>query len=347
MKIGEFDIDDRVMLIAEVGNNHEGDVSLAEKMIDLAVEAGADAVKFQTLRADKIASKADQARFERLQSFELTHGDFERLARRTVERGAIFLSTPFDLESAAFLNDLCPAFKISSGDNNFDPLLETVAGFGKPIIFSAGAAEMPRVRYAKALIERIWSHDQIDPGLVVLHCVSAYPTPVEEANLAVITTLRDELRCRVGYSDHTMGIEAAVLSVALGARVIEKHFTLDKQHSDFRDHQLSADPVEMAELVRRVRQAESLLGAGRKDLQPSEIPVAAAVQRRIVAAQDLPQGTVIQWQHLNWIRHAEGMLPGSESRILGQKLLQPVREGNPICPELMASPEPRVLRKTG
>jgi len=336
MKIGDFNLDEQVLVVAEIGNNHEGSFELAVRMIDLAAEAGADAVKFQTLRADKLVSRADRTRFERLKRFELTYAQFEKLAERSRRCGVIFLSTPFDLESARFINTLCPALKIASGDNNFTPLLEQVARFQKPILLSTGAADLDRVGRAKATVEEVWSSQGCSPGLVLLHCVSAYPTPPEEANLSALDALRDHFHCPVGYSDHVLGIEAAILAVARGARVIEKHFTIDKSYSDFRDHQLSADPTDMAELVRRVRQIQTLLGDGVKRLQPSERPVANAVQRRIVAAMDIAPDTVIELQHLNWIRTPEGLPAGQETELLGRKTQIGLSAGDPILPEHLA-----------
>lgn len=330
MKIGDFDTSEKVMIVAEIGNNHEGNVDLAAKMVELAAEAGADAVKFQTLRADRLVGVRDQARYQRLRQFELSYAEFESLADHADRCGVLFLSTPFDLESARFLNDLCPAIKIASSDNNFVPLLDTVARFDKPILLSTGAADLERVAKAKSLIESQWSSRCVNPGLILLHCVSAYPTPAEEANLAAIRTLRETFGCRVGYSDHTLGIEAPVIAAACGAQVIEKHFTIDKHHSEFRDHQLSADPHEMRQLVRRVNEVCALLGDGVKRVQPSERAIAAAVQRRIVAATDLEPGTEIAWEHLNWVRSPAGLLAGEEPLLLGRVVKRHIAEGQPL-----------------
>ena len=167
----------------------------------------------------------------------------------------------------------------------------------------------------------------IDPGLAALHCVTAYPVPPEEANLGAITAMKKRLGLTVGYSDHTLGIDAAVLSVALGARIVEKHFTLDKNYSDFRDHQISADPAEMALLVRKIKAAEMLLGSGEKNPQPAEIKNLTAVRRSIVAKRDLLPGEVIHLTDLVWLRPAGGLPPGSESGILGKSLVKAVKAG--------------------
>ena len=282
MRIGDLDLDERVMVVAEIGNNHEGDFGLAQELIGLAAEAGVDAVKFQTFRTEHYVARRDRRRFEQLRSFELTieqfdaipegtkdpgllkakkalkrkmpkrranqqywtESQFEKLAATAAAAGLRFLSTPFDLDSVRCLAGLVDAFKISSGDNTFFPLLQAVARTGKPVILSSGLATLDQLREAQAVIAGARG-EPVARDLAILHCVSSYPVPPAEANLAVIPRLREALGCTVGYSDHTLGIEAAGVSVALGARIVEKHFTHDRNHSDFRDHRLSADPAEL------------------------------------------------------------------------------------------------------
>ena len=336
MIIDTFDTDKGVLVIAEIGNNHEGSYALAEEMIGLAFETGANAVKFQTFRAEHLVNRCDQRRFNQLKSFELTFNEFGRLCRVAREAGLLFLSTPFDLESAEFLNTIVPAFKIASGDNNFYPLLETVASFGKPVILSGGLADLVQLRYSKALIEYIWNGRGLQQDVAVLHCVSGYPVPAAEANLSAIRSLKRKLQCTVGYSDHTTGIEAAVLSVALGARIVEKHFTIDKHYSDFRDHQLSASPQEMAQLVKKIGEIVELLGSGTKVMQDCERNIATSVRRSIVAKRDLPAGTVISFEDISWIRPANGLPPGKEHLLLGRVLAKPLCRGEPITLDILS-----------
>ncbi len=333
MYVGNVNLDTDVLVIAEIGNNHEGDCALAEEMVHLAAEAGAGAVKFQTFKTEDFISRDDKARFERFKSFELTHAEFERLSRVARDAGLMFLSTPFDLDSVEFLNGLVPAFKVGSCENTFYPLLRKIAETGKPVLLSAGLADVPQLAHSKAFIEQAWEEQGIEQDLAVLHCVTSYPVPPEEANLAAIRTLRDTLRCTVGYSDHTIGIEAAVLSVALGARIIEKHFTISKQHSAFRDHQLSAEPSEMAELVRRVKEADALLGSGQKLPQPGELANMPAVRRSIIARRDLPAGAAISEEDLAWVRPGGGLAPGQERLLMGKYLKRPLAAGAPIAME--------------
>ena len=335
MKIGKFDLNERVLIVAEIGNNHEGHLIHAQDLIVEAAEAGVDAVKFQTYKTELFVRPSDRARFDRLKAFEFGEGDFEMLKETAVNNGVMFLSTPLDLESARFLNSLAPAFKIASGDNNFYPLLETVARTGKPIILSGGLSDIEQLATSKALIEDRWREQGIEQEVAVLHCVTSYPTPDNEANLGAISQLKRALGCTVGYSDHTLGIEAAVLSVALGARIIEKHFTLDKEYSDFRDHQLSADPDEMAQLVQRVRHAQEMIGSGEKVLQRCERDFAVTARRSIVARRDLEEGVVIIWDDITWMRPADGLPPGMETRIVGRTLLRPVRTGEAITLDMV------------
>ncbi|HWC77976.1 MAG TPA: N-acetylneuraminate synthase family protein [Blastocatellia bacterium] len=336
MIIGDFDLNKHVLIVAEIGNNHEGSCGRAAQMIELAAEAGAGAVKFQTFKTERFVRPSDHARFTRLKSFELSYSDFEKLAETAARSGVLFLSTPLDIESARFLDGLVPAFKIASGDNNFYPLIEAVADTAKPIVLSSGLADVAQLLLSKDLIERSWRRKGIDPEIAVLHCVTSYPVPDGEANLGAIRELRESLGCTVGYSDHTTGIEAATLSVALGARIIEKHFTLDKNFSDFRDHQLSADPAEMAQLVERVKRVQTLLGTGRKELQDCERNFSLVARRSIVARRDLSGGTLLSWDDIAWMRPADGLAPGDESLIIGKRLGYAVREGDPITLEHLA-----------
>jgi N,N'-diacetyllegionaminate synthase len=322
-----------VLVVAEIGNNHEGSYALAEELIGRAAEAGAHAVKFQTFKTEYYMNRKESERFRRLKSFELPFENFEKLSRTAEHVGLIFLSTPFDLESARFLEGIVSAYKIASGDNTFFPLLEQVASTGKPLILSGGLAGMDELRYSKNFIEDVWQKRNILSSLAILHCVTAYPVPPFEANLSAISHMRREFDCTIGYSDHTVGIDAALLAVALGARLIEKHFTVDKRYSDFRDHQLSADPAEFKELVEKVRHAQVLLGSGVKEAQKSEVEIVQSLRRSIVAKRDLPEGTVIVWGDITWTRPAIGLPPGKEQLVLGKALKRPVAAGETILEE--------------
>lgn len=328
MRLGRHDLGERVLVVAEIGNNHEGDAERARALVDAAADAGADAVKFQTFGAERLVSPVDPDRLARLRSFELAPETFAALSVHARSRGLLFLSTPLDLESACVLEPLVDAYKIASGDNDFTALLELVASMRKPVVVSGGMSTVDDLRHAIAVIQASW--DGADHGLAVLHCVSAYPAPADELHLRAIPMLARELGCTIGYSDHSLGLDAALLSVALGARIVEKHFTLDKQQSDFRDHALSSDPDELRELVERVRLAESMLGREEKSVQPSEEPTVAAARRSVAASRDLPIGHRLGEGDVTWLRPAGGLRPGLETEILGRTLLRGVRAGEPI-----------------
>ena len=319
---------DRVLIVAEIGNNHEGRLDTAHELVRRAAAAGADAVKFQTFRTEHFVSRRDEARFARLKSFELGPDDFAALSELAHSLGLWFVSTPLDLASVDALRPIVDAYKVASGDNDFVALLDRVGATNLPVIISSGISDVAIVRHAVTRVRSARTMDR--PGtLAVLHAVSAYPTPPPEANLRAIRTLAEALRLPVGFSDHTMGIDAAVLSVACGACVIEKHFTLDTQFSDFRDHRLSADPTALADLVRRVRHAEALLGSGDKVRQPSELSP-TAIRRSVAAAADLPAGHVLRMDDLTWIRPAGGIPPGDEGTLLGRALRHAVTFGDQL-----------------
>jgi sialic acid synthase SpsE len=325
MKVGSFDTDRSVLVVAEIGNNHEGDFARAVELVRQAARCGVGGVKFQTVRAAQLVRRAETARFERLTGFELSERQFASLSELAHELGLVFISTPLSLEAVRFLEPLVDAYKIASGDNDFFPLLEQVARTRKPVLISTGVSDDDTLAAAVRCLKNQWDAYGVFE-IALLHCVSSYPTPPEQANLLSIKYFERRWACTVGYSDHTLGTEAAVLAVAAGAEIIEKHFTLDKNQSDFRDHQLAADPAEMAELVRRVRAAESLLGTFGKSIQPCEAASRTAIRRSIVAARDLKAGAVLAMADLKWIRPGDGLRPGSEEQIIGRRLKRDVRE---------------------
>ncbi|MBZ0265978.1 N-acetylneuraminate synthase family protein, partial [bacterium] len=312
---------------------HEGSFDIACKMIEAAAINGADAVKFQTFKTEHYVSNENPARFAKLKSFELSYDDFSKLAKAADDHGIMFLSTPFDLQSAEFLDDLVPAYKIASGDNTFYPLIERVARTGKPILLSTGMTDTNLVQMAVSRIRTIWQQNSVEQDIGILHCVSSYPTPADQANLQAIVTLQHNFDATIGYSDHTLGCEAAVISAAIGARIIEKHFTLDKNFSDFRDHQLSATPAELKQLVLRVREVETLLGDGIKKAQPSEIASGDAMRRSIAVSRDVSTGECLRWEDLTWIRPGNGFKPGDEAKVLGRVVKLPLTAGRILQPE--------------
>jgi sialic acid synthase SpsE len=330
MLIKSLDIDKSVYIIAEIGNNHEGNFDTAKLLLQKAAECGVNAVKFQTFLTDYYVSNADEARFKRLKSFELTFDQFTKLSELARDLDVDFISTPFDLKSAHFLIGICDALKVSSGDINFFPLIEVVVGSGRPFFISTGASDLSMVVSTFEYVRKIMASGANHSNFAFFHCVSSYPVPVDEANLLSIPFLKSELKCTVGYSDHTLGTDASVMAVALGARVIERHFTLDKNYSSFRDHQLSSDPVEMKNLVQRIRDAEKMLGSSNKLVQKCETAVVPLMRRSIVADRELKPGDILNVHDIKWVRPAGGLNPGSESEILGKRLTRPCARGEII-----------------
>ena len=321
-------------IIAEAGVNHEGSMELAKRLIDEAKEGGADAIKFQTYKAETIASKdspsywdltkeptdSQYRLFKKYDKFWKT--EFEALARHCGDVGIEFMSTPFDVESANFLNDLMEVFKISSSDLNNKPFIDILCGYGKPIILSTGASWMWEVEQTVG-----WIQAHGNP-LALLHCVLNYPTADENANLAMIPELARKFpEYLVGYSDHTLPKDMKTLEVAtlLGARIIEKHFTHDKTLPG-NDHYHAMDKEDLKRFHARMDILFELLGDSRKRPIESEGPARANARRSLVAARNIPVGKVIEATDITWKRPGLGIDPRSFDRLIGRIAAQQISE---------------------
>lgn len=330
MRIGDIDTSNRVVVMAEIGNNHEGSAERAQELVRAAAASGADAVKLQVFRTELFADRNDERRFAQLRSFELSREETAGLIDLARSLGLAVAATPLDLDSAAFLEPLVDAYKIASGDNLFLPLLGTVAATDKPIVISSGLSDLARIeRSVGYLRERLAAHGHPE-RIAVLHCVTSYPADPVDANLASIPYLRDRLGCTVGWSDHMLGNEVAELAVAVGARIVEKHFTLDHNMSDFRDHQLSAEPDEFRALVERIRSIEATVGEPAKTVQEAEEPLRAPVGRSPVAAADLAPGHTLERADIAWVRPAGELGPEDEPRLVGRRLRERAVAGQPL-----------------
>ena len=334
MRIGAVDTAERTAIVAEIGNNHEGDVAVARELVHAAADAGAHAVKFQAIVPEQLVRPTETARIEQLRGYQLTPDDFAGLQELARSLGLGFSCTPFALAAVTWLTPLVDVFKIASGDNDVLPLLRAVGAAGKPVLFSTGMSDLARAA---------WTRDRLleagAPEVAALHCVSAYPTAPAEARLGTIPALAAGLGIAVGYSDHTLGIEACVAAVALGARVLEKHLTLRHDFSDFRDHQLSAEPDELRALAERVAEVETLVSGGVKDgVLPVEVPVAAAARRALVATVDLPEGHVLGEDDLAWLRPGDGLSPSAIDDVVGRPLARAVPAGRALAPEDLGEP---------
>ena len=324
-----------VFVIAEAGVNHNGDLKLARTLIDVAVDAGADAVKFQTFHADLLAvadaPKAayqlqttgdSESQVEMLRRLQLPAEAHRELQSYCEERGIIFLSTPFDEQAVDFLDDLgVPAFKISSGDLTNSPLLQRVAAKNKPVILSTGMSDLSEVIEAVSVLNAEGCDNPI-----LLHCVSNYPADPADVNLLAMQTMSTAFNLPVGFSDHTEGIDVALAAVALGACVIEKHFTLDKSLPG-PDHRASLEPAELGQLVQSIRRVESALGNGRKVPAASELETAKVARRSLVAARDIPGGITLRHEMVVLRRPGTGLPPSSLQTIVGRRTLRDISAG--------------------
>ncbi len=341
-----FDLWRDPYVIAEIGVNHNGDLDLTRRSIDRAVDAGVDAVKFQTFRAEEFMADPDhiyeyesggakvrESMFEMFKRLELPERWYDPLRDYARERGVDFLSSSADPESVDLLVDLgVPALKVASEDLINLPLLAHVANAGLPVLLSTGMGDEVEVDRALSVLR------PKVPAILLLHCVSLYPTPDAEVNLRRMTALADRTGLPVGYSDHSRGIEAAVGAVALGARVIEKHFTLDRALPG-PDHSLSADPDEMTALVRACRRVASMRGEERVSPSPGEHQARLDFRRSIVAARDLEAGTVLSTSDLALKRPGTGLHPFRMEELLGRRLLTVVARNERLTLDHLA-PEP-------
>ncbi len=318
----------QVFIIAEVGVNHNGDKEIAKKLIDVAVSAGADAVKFQTFDPETLVTKeakkaeyqdknektvrGEETQYQMLKRLMLKREYHPELKTYAEQRGIIFLSTPFALSDAEFLKKLgVVAFKIGSSDTNNLPFLKTIATWGLPIILSTGMSDFALVRKSVDAIRQAGNEH-----LIALHCTTNYPAPIHEVNLRAMQTLARELHVLVGFSDHTEGIIAPVISVALGACVIEKHLTLDKTMVG-PDHKASLSPQEFMEMVRAVRDAEHVLGTGRKDLFASEKEIEKVIRKSLVTSHAVKKGEVFTEKNLTVKRPGTGLSPSFFECVVG------------------------------
>lgn len=314
-------------IIAEAGVNHNGDLDLAKKLIDAAKQAGADAVKFQTFTAEKLVSAAapkagyqlrttdaGESQFAMIKALELSRAAHFELLNYCRQQDILFLSSPFDESTADFLEGLgIEAFKVPSGEITNLPFLEHLARKGKPIILSTGMSTIGEVETAVQTIQTAGNL-----SIVLLHCVSNYPAAPADINLRAILTMQRAFSVPVGYSDHVPENEIAFAAVALGACVIEKHFTLDRQLPG-PDHQASMEPEELAQLVSGIRKVEVALGDGRKRPAGNELDTAAVARKSLVAARDIQPGEVFDVQMLTVKRPGTGLPPAFLKLLVGRK----------------------------
>ena len=317
----------KILIIAEAGVNHNGSIDLAKRLADEAKEAGADIVKYQTAKPENLVSKSaqmaeyqkenigtDESQYEMLKKLMLPFEAYDEIFAYCRKIGIEPLSTPFDLDSIDYLNRMgMPFWKVPSGEITNYPYLVAIAETHKPVVLSTGMAKMDEVRSA---IEIFLSHGIIKEQLTVLQCNTQYPTPYEDVNLRAMQTMRQELGVDVGYSDHTQGIEIAIAAAAMGARIIEKHFTLDRNLPG-PDHKASLEPAELKAMVQGIRHVEIAMGDGIKWPQVSEKANIAVVRKSIVARRAIKEGELLTAENITTKRPGNGISPMRWQDVLG------------------------------
>ena len=316
------------LIIAEAGVNHNGSIEIAKKMVDVAVDAGADIIKFQTFKTNNLVSKgaklaeyqrhnigeSDNSQYEMLKSLELSEQDHEELILYCRNKGICFLSTAFDLDSIDYLHSLgLKLWKIPSGEITNYPFIRKIAEYKENIILSTGMCVEQDIINA---VDLIYMFGVSKEQITVLHCNTQYPTPFEDVNLKAMLPIKHNLGLNVGYSDHTMGIEVPIAAVALGASVIEKHFTLDRSLPG-PDHKASLEPKELKSMIKAIRNVEKALGCGEKIITPSEYPNIAVVRKSIVANCSIKKGELFTEENLTVKRPGTGISPMRWNEIVG------------------------------
>lgn len=321
-------------IIAEAGVNHNGDINLAYKLIDAAKEVGVDCIKFQTFKTENLVTKTakkaeyqventknNDSQFAMLKKLELSYDDFKSLKEYCDKIDIEFMSTPFDNDSVNLLEKLnMKTYKISSGDITNKPFLEYVASKNKPIILSTGMCTMDEVQEAVSWIEKAGNKQ-----ITLLHCTSNYPTPYSDVNMNAMITLDKAFPYPTGYSDHTKGIIIPIMAVSMGATVIEKHFTLDK-NMEGPDHKASLDVNELREMVKAIRDIESAKGSGEKQPAESELSTREVARKSIVAAREIKKGHVITREDICLKRPGDGILPKEIDKIIGKTAVTNISE---------------------
>lgn len=325
---------ERVFIIGEAGVNHNGNLELAKRLVDVASEAGVDAVKFQTFKTEKLVSKstqkaeyqmkttgASESQFDMIKKLELDYDAHRELQDYCKKKKIMFLSTPFDMDSIDLLNDLnIPLFKIPSGEIDNGPYIKKIAALKKPVILSTGMSTLSDIEFALNILRKNGCED-----ITVLHCNTEYPTPFNDVNLRAMITIRDAFKVKVGYSDHTKGIEVPIAAVAMGAKVIEKHFTLDK-NMEGPDHMASLEPAELKKMVDSIRNIELAMGDGIKLPSVSEAKNKNIVRKSIVASKSIRVGEVFTEENITVKRPGNGISPRHWSEIIGKTAMKEYME---------------------
>ena len=302
MNIPRFNLSKKIFIIAEIGNNHEGNFNIAKKLIKAAADSGVDAVKFQTFITKDFVS-SDHPSFERLKKFEFTHQQFLELKRFANKKNLNFISTPLDFKSANFLKRNCKIIKIASGDNNFYDLINIFLNYNKQLVISTGMMNNNNINDLIKFIKKKSGNKFLKKNLCLLHCISSYPAKDNSLNLMSIKYLSDKYKeINIGYSDHSVGDDACITAAALGAKIIEKHFTLSNNFSNFRDHKLSLNPADMKIMVKKIRKVEVQLGKYEKVIGKTEKKLIFLTRRSMIAKKSINKNQLMTVYNTSFLR---------------------------------------------
>jgi sialic acid synthase SpsE len=321
-------------IVAEIGNNHEGSIKNAIKLVNAAKASGANAVKFQIFDPQKYSSPKDRKRISQLKKFSLKKKDIIKLKKKCDQLGIIFFATPFDLKSATFLNKIQDFFKISSGDNNYFDLLKKVRSFKKPVIISTGLMDYKEIKKVVRFFRMLKFYKK-KANLCIMHCVSAYPALKKNINLNSITFLRKKFpNVTIGYSDHTLGKKIPSLSYLLGAEIIEKHFTLSNNFSNFRDHKISLNPKSFKSFVKEINYLKIILGNFSKEVNKQEKKNYSSMRRKIVSNKNLKKGHKMNKKDFLIVRSQEnGIFASNINKVIGKKLIKNISKFENVSPK--------------
>ncbi|MBN1054446.1 polysaccharide biosynthesis protein [Clostridium botulinum] len=326
IRVGKYNIGDKkpCFIIAEAGSNHNGDINQAKKLVDIAVEAGVDAVKFQTFTGDKLFSKAHPAN-EIVKKYEFKLEWHKEIKEYCDSKGIMFMTTPFQKDAVDLLEELgTEAYKVASGDMDYYSLLDYISNTGKPVILATGMAYMDEVKEAVNRIKQGKTQQ-----IAVLHCISNYPPRDEDINLNILKTMKEELDMPIGFSDHSMGITVPIAAVAMGAKIIEKHFTISRELEGM-DHFYALEPHELKQMVEEIRKVEKAMGTETKVPVKAEYAERHYARRGIIAACNLKTGDIIEEKHLDYVRPVNGIESKYYKEVIGRKANKDLKEDEVI-----------------
>lgn len=336
MKLFGKDLSKDILYVAEIGNNHQGGFDYARELLKLAAEAGADAVKFQSFTPERFISSSTPERLERITKFALDEDQHKTLFEDAKKLGVKMFSSLISEDWVDKLGPHVEAYKIASGDITFKKVIQDAAKTGKPLIISTGAATVEEIDQAVSWVEEIVGKDKLPERLAVLHCICAYPTPLDQANVRSVVALQERYpTLTIGYSNHVIEPEATYAAIALGARIVEVHFTDNKKDRDFHDHTLSFEPQEFKELVRMGNQINQSLGRFEKTIQECELDP-QIVRKGILVSKDLTEGHVLSAEDLMFGRPATDFPANDVDQVVGKKLTKALKKGEVLAKDAVA-----------